>query len=136
LLCRRAGQPSQPQRATGGAASHGRGRGRHRPAARPDRADPLGPRSACAGGVGAGGDTGRGGPMTTAGVLLAAGHSRRWGPGNKLLAEWNGLPLAAHAAKALAAARVDLRAAVVRDSAVAALLGGLTLLPPDGDDQS
>lgn len=74
--------------------------------------------------------------MTTAGVLLAAGHSRRWGPGNKLLAEWNGLPLAAHAAKALAAARVDLRAAVVRDSAVAALLGGLTLLPPDGDDQS
>lgn len=72
----------------------------------------------------------------TAGVLLAAGHSRRWGPGDKLLAPWNGRPLAAHGAAALAQASVDLRAAVVRDPDVAALLAGFTLLAPDGDDQS
>ena len=72
----------------------------------------------------------------TAGVLLAAGHSRRWGPDNKLLAPWNGQGLAARAAAILSRAPVDLRAAVVRDPRVAALLPRLTLLAPEGADQS
>lgn len=72
----------------------------------------------------------------TVGVLLAAGHSRRWGPGNKLLASWNGQALVVRTAAILSRAPVDLRAAVVRDPQVAALLPGLALLAPDGDDQS
>ena len=36
-----------------------------------------------------------------AGVLLAAGLSRRYGPGNKLLAPFRGQPLILHAARAL-----------------------------------
>lgn len=71
-----------------------------------------------------------------AGVLLAAGHSRRWGPGNKLLAEYRGRPLVCHAAATLKRAPVSWRAAVVRDPGVAALLDGLDCIPPDGPDQS
>ncbi len=71
-----------------------------------------------------------------AGVLLAAGHSRRWGAGNKLLAPLRGQPLVAHAAATLRRAPVHLRAAVLRHAQVADALAGLTALPPDGDDQS
>lgn len=71
-----------------------------------------------------------------AGVLLAAGHSRRWGPGNKLLAAHAGQPLVCHAAATLRRAPVALRAAVLRDAAVAALLDGLAPIAPDGEDQS
>lgn len=72
----------------------------------------------------------------TAGVLLAAGHSRRWGAENKLLAQWHGQALATCAAATLRRAPVDLRAAVVRDPQVATLLPGWTLLAPEGEDQS
>lgn len=72
----------------------------------------------------------------TAAVLLAAGHSRRWGPDDKLLAEWNGRPLVFYAASMLCRAPVDLRAAVVRDPQVGALVDQATLLAPEGDDQS
>ncbi|WP_313138132.1 nucleotidyltransferase family protein [Paracoccus jeotgali] len=72
----------------------------------------------------------------TAGVLLAAGHSRRWGDGNKLLALWNGRPLASWAADSLRRAPLDLRAAVLRDPQVAALMPGLKPLAPQGDDQA
>lgn len=73
---------------------------------------------------------------STAGVVLAAGHSRRWGRENKLLAPWKGKPLVAAAAAVLQRAPIDLRGAVVRDPRVAALLPGLTMLTPDGQDQS
>ena len=73
---------------------------------------------------------------STAGVLLAAGHSRRWGRENKLLASWNGEPLVMAAAAVLQRAPIDLRGAVVRDPQVGALLPGLTLLTPDGHDQA
>lgn len=35
---------------------------------------------------------------TTACVVLAARHSRRWGADDKLLAPWRGYPMARHAA--------------------------------------
>ena len=41
--------------------------------------------------------------MTVAAVVLAAGSSRRMGGANKLLADWNGRPLVAHAVAAVAA---------------------------------
>lgn len=75
-------------------------------------------------------------PGPSAGVLLAAGHSRRWGPGNKLLAPWRGQVLVAWAGAILSRAPVDLRAAVIRDARVGALLPGLALLAPMGEDQS
>ncbi|MRX48978.1 NTP transferase domain-containing protein [Paracoccus sp. S-4012] len=73
--------------------------------------------------------------MRVAGVLLAAGHSRRWGAGEKLLADWQGRPLVTWAAAALGAARVDHRAAVVRAPQVAAALPGLERLVPDEPDE-
>ncbi|SDL56570.1 nucleotidyltransferase family protein [Paracoccus chinensis] len=75
-----------------------------------------------------------GGP--TVGVLLAAGHSRRWGPDNKLLAPWNGQALVVRAGALLARAPVDLRAVVLRDKRIAALLPGLEPLAPEDEDQS
>ena len=75
-----------------------------------------------------------GGP--TVGVLLAAGHSRRWGPDNKLLAPWKGRALVVRAGALLARAPVEARAAVLRDPKVAALLPGLVPLAPEGEDQS
>ena len=42
-----------------------------------------------------------------AGILLAAGTSRRFGRCNKLLAPWHGRPLVMHAADSLAAARLQ-----------------------------
>ncbi|MFC0810674.1 NTP transferase domain-containing protein [Paracoccus panacisoli] len=57
-----------------------------------------------------------------AGLLLAAGHSRRWGKGDKLLADWRGAPLVAHAAAALAAVPLAHRLAVVRSAEVAAVI--------------
>jgi molybdenum cofactor cytidylyltransferase len=50
---------------------------------------------------------------TVAGVLLAAGHSERFGEGNKLLATIGGEPVVAHSARALTGADLDRVAAVV-----------------------
>lgn len=44
---------------------------------------------------------------TVAGLLLAAGTSRRFGEGNKLLATHEGTPLVTHAARTLAESTVD-----------------------------
>lgn len=57
-------------------------------------------------------------------VLLAAGESRRFGPGDKLLAELDGKPLAAHAADTLAGIGFGSLIAVCSSDPVAALLAG------------
>lgn len=63
------------------------------------------------------------------GILLAAGHGRRFGAGNKLLADWRGAPVIVHAAKALRQALGPRRLiAVVRDPRVAALLPGFRIV--------
>ncbi|ATG48268.1 glycosyl transferase [Celeribacter ethanolicus] len=56
--------------------------------------------------------------MNSAGLVLAAGQSRRFGKENKLLAPFRGTPLCAHAAEVMRAAPLDLRIAVVSDPEV------------------
>lgn len=73
--------------------------------------------------------------MTVAALLLAAGQSRRFGAQDKLLAELDGVPLVAHAARALSGAGPDLRLAVVSSASVADVLrqeGFATLTLPSG----
>lgn len=71
--------------------------------------------------------------MTTAGVLLAAGHSHRFGPGDKLLAPLRGQPLVGYAAAALRDLGPDLLIAVARSDAVADALDGFEIVrPPEG----
>jgi len=76
--------------------------------------------------------------MTTVGLLLAAGHSRRFGEENKLLAPYRGKPLVSHAADAMRDAELDHLVAVVSDDQVAKLLDGFDLcrLTADGLPQS
>ena len=75
--------------------------------------------------------------MTTAGLLLAAGASRRFGSANKLLAPFRGRPLATHAAAALAGAGPDHLIAVTAAPAVAALLPEFDIVAlPGPEDQS
>ncbi|WP_417264568.1 nucleotidyltransferase family protein [Celeribacter sp.] len=57
--------------------------------------------------------------MIRAGLVLAAGQSRRFGTENKLLVLFRSAPLCAHVAEAMRAAPLDLRIAVVSDPAVA-----------------
>lgn len=72
-----------------------------------------------------------------AGVLLAAGHSRRWGADDKLLAPWRGAPLVAASAGLLRVAPVQWRAAAVRNPAVAEAIGDdIRRLRPSSDIQS
>ena len=74
--------------------------------------------------------------MTTAGVLLAAGQSLRFGDDDKLLATYQGRPLVAYAADAMRRANVDLRFAVVSNRAVEAELAGFELVAPPDDEIS
>jgi len=71
-----------------------------------------------------------------AGVVLAAGTSSRFGEANKLLAELDGEPLVAHAARTLAAAAVDPVVAVVGEDGdqVTEALDGLELPTVDNPD--
>ena len=62
--------------------------------------------------------------MATAGIVLAAGQSARFGAGNKLLADFRGRPLASYAAAAMRAARFDHKIAVIASAEVADLFGG------------
>ncbi|MEM9343387.1 MAG: nucleotidyltransferase family protein [Pseudomonadota bacterium] len=71
--------------------------------------------------------------MTNAGILLAAGASRRFGAQNKLLAELHGRPLVTHAAAALAEAECDHLIAVTVDPDVAALLDAFDVVRPETD---
>ena len=68
--------------------------------------------------------------MTVAGVLLAAGRSRRFGPEEKLLAPFRNGPLISHAARALVEARPDHLIAVVNSDAVADCLAGFSTVRP------
>lgn len=64
----------------------------------------------------------------TAGLLLAAGASRRFGAGDKLLADLDHTPLVTHAAAALRATGFTPLIAVVTSEAVADLLDGFTVV--------
>jgi molybdenum cofactor cytidylyltransferase len=65
--------------------------------------------------------------VITAGVLLAAGVSQRFGADSKLLARYRGRPLITHAAGALRDAGLDILIGVVADEDVAAELDGFHL---------
>lgn len=60
--------------------------------------------------------------MRIGALLLAAGMSRRFGPEDKLLADLNGMPMVAHAARALDLVGPDRRIAVTGSDAVGNLL--------------
>jgi len=64
----------------------------------------------------------------TAGLLLAAGRSARFGTADKLLAPFRGRPLVAHAADALRGTPLDHRIAATADPRVAALLPGFAIV--------
>lgn len=71
------------------------------------------------------------------GLLLAAGHSRRFGPENKLSALLHGQPLIAHAAQAMRdCAVLDRRIAVIRDADLAAHLDGFQIIRASGQTMS
>lgn len=72
--------------------------------------------------------------MTTCGLVLAAGRSTRFGAADKLLADFRGRPLAAHAAAAMRAVPLDHRLVAVADPAVQALFGGFEPVAPNGPD--
>ena len=71
----------------------------------------------------------------TMGLLLAAGRGTRFGPGNKLLADWGGVPVVVAAATALRRAVDGPWVAVIRDARVGALLPGFRLLRMFGADE-
>ncbi len=64
-----------------------------------------------------------------AGLLLAAGESRRFGAENKLLVPLDGRPLVLHAAEALRASGLAPLIAVTASARVAALLAGFRIVP-------
>lgn len=68
--------------------------------------------------------------MIRAGLLLAAGASRRFGAQDKLLAPLDGRPLVTHAARALRESDLDLLIGVVRSNDVAGLLNGFEIVKP------
>ncbi len=72
--------------------------------------------------------------MKTAGLLLAAGASRRFGAEDKLLAPFEGKPLVSHAAEALRQANADVLIAVTGSDAVAGCLAGFTIVRPIGEE--
>ena len=74
--------------------------------------------------------------MIRTGLLLAAGASRRFGAEDKLLADYAGRPLVAHAAEAMRMADLDDRVAVVTSDAVAAHLQGFRVIRIEQGQQS
>lgn len=71
--------------------------------------------------------------MKTVGILLAAGHSRRFGAANKLLAPLSGKPLVTHAAEAMLKLNLAHNVAVVSAAEVADQLTGFEIVRvPDG----
>jgi CTP:molybdopterin cytidylyltransferase MocA len=76
--------------------------------------------------------------LRAVGLLLAAGHSRRFGTADKLAAPLDGRPLVTHSAAALAALPLAAHLVVLRDPGLAASCPGLTPvpLPPGAEAQS
>ena len=74
--------------------------------------------------------------MITAGVLLAAGRSQRFGADEKLLASLDGRPLVTHVAQAMQEAGLDQLIAVVANPAVVELLDGFHHVRVTDDDSS
>lgn len=74
--------------------------------------------------------------MTTTGLLLAAGQSKRFGAQNKLTAILNGQALVCYAADAMREAGFDALLAVVSDDAVATHLDGFRLCHLEGGEAS
>ncbi|MEM6711844.1 MAG: NTP transferase domain-containing protein [Pseudomonadota bacterium] len=72
--------------------------------------------------------------MTTAGILLAAGASRRFGEEDKLMASLNGAPLVSYAARALQGLDPDILIGVTRSAGVAACLEGFECVSPPEDN--
>lgn len=72
--------------------------------------------------------------MSCAGVLLAAGASRRFGADNKLLSDLHGRPLLCHAAQALRDSRAEVLIAVTRAPEIGALLAAFDVVTPDIPD--
>ena len=68
--------------------------------------------------------------MSTVGILLCGGASRRFGVENKLLADLAGRPLVTHAADALLSAGCDALLAVTGDARVAGVLPGFEIVAP------
>ena len=66
--------------------------------------------------------------MIRAGLLLAAGASRRFGPKDKLLSPLRGRPLIAHAAEAMRRAALDRRIAVIANPDLAPHLAGFEIV--------
>ncbi|MEM0946528.1 MAG: nucleotidyltransferase family protein [Pseudomonadota bacterium] len=72
--------------------------------------------------------------MKTAGILLAAGASRRFGSKNKLLADLGGKPLVRHAAETLRKHRPDVLVAMTSEPEIARLLDGYDIVAPETPD--
>ncbi len=72
--------------------------------------------------------------MTVAGVLLAAGSSRRFGSEDKLLAMLDGCPLATHSAGAMCQFAPDLLIAVTTSPEVAKLLPDFEVATPPEEE--
>lgn len=74
--------------------------------------------------------------MIRAGLLLAAGASRRFGPQDKLLAPLKGCPLIAHAAQALRLVSLDDRIAVITNPQLRPWLAGFRIIQIGQGQQS
>ena len=72
----------------------------------------------------------------TVGILLAAGHSRRFGATNKLLTTFRDKPLILHAADTMKGAGLDHCIAVVSNEKVAEELSDFLLVKINSTDQS
>lgn len=68
------------------------------------------------------------------GLVLAAGHSRRFGLADKLLAPFRGMPLAGWAAEAMRGVPLDHRMVVTNSAEVAELFGGYEILAGGGSE--
>lgn len=75
--------------------------------------------------------------MRRVGLVLAAGQSRRFGPGDKLLAPLSGRALCEHACATMRALALEARVAVANSPEVGAIFhaAGFEVRPPEGGNQ-
>lgn len=70
--------------------------------------------------------------MKTAGIVLAAGHSKRFGETDKLLSNLNNQPLSKYSADTVSSVDLDLRIAVVSNPKVADIFDGFLIVQSNG----